>query len=312
MTEKKFDANEVAFLELELEAMRQRELEIEYPLNKAMQFCPVRVEPAGAESFAYAELDFRGAAKWLAKGADDVNLVDIELAKRTSPLHRFGVGFEYSFDDLKAAQMAGRPIDSKRRNAARRVMENTMDEIAAGTDADAADLGLKGLANHPNVTVVTAAANGDASATAWNATGKTGLEVLADMNELVRKMKVDTKGLHSPNLILLPIARYEHIRLTPLDSNGYNSDSILSAFSKQNPGVRVADWDSLALMDEAGTGPRAVALEMSPDNYEFVVADPISEDEPERRGRKYIVRMTAKVGGVVVYRPKAMLYMDGI
>jgi hypothetical protein len=312
MTEKKFDANEVAFLELELEAMRQQELEIEYPLNKALQFIPMRAEPAGAESFAYAELDFRGAAKWLAKGADDVNLADIELAKHTSPLHRFGHGYEYSFDDLKAAQMAGRPIDAKRRDACRKVMENMMDDIASGKDADMADLGLKGLANHPNVTVVTAAANGDASATPWNSAGKTGLEVLADMNELVRKMNVDTKGLHSVNTILLPLARYHLIRLTPLDANGYSANSILSAFQMQNPGVTVDTWHLLDTMDAAGTGPRAIAYEKSPNNLEFVVADPLAEDAPERKGRKYIVRMTAKVGGTVVYRPKALLYMDGI
>lgn len=313
MTEKKFDANEVAFLELELEAMRQQEVETEYPLNKALTLLPVKVVPAGAESYAYAELDLRGHAKWLAKGASDVEFADIERTKQTSPLHRFGAGFQYSFDDIKAAQMAGMPIDANRRRAAREIMDNMLDDIAAGTNSEMADLGLKGLASHPDVTVLTAAAAAaGGNTTPWDGADKTPLEILADMNNMLKQMQLNTKGRHRVTDIVLPVSTYEHIRTLPLSNDGSNSDSVLSAFGRQNPGVNVSSWNTLENADAAGTGQRAIAYEKSPMNLEFVVADPIAEDEPEREGRSYKIRMTAKVGGVALYRPLTVSYMDGV
>lgn len=310
MSENKFDANEVAFLELQLEFMRQRELEIEYAVPKALAFVPVKSDvPAGAESFAYFELDGRGEAAWLANGASDVPFVDVDGAKHTSPLHRMAAGYRFTFDDVKAAQMAGMSLDEKRRNRARDALNRKIDDcITFGNDA----LSFKGLANHPNVQHEDAAAPASGSDKSWQGGDKTPMEILADMNALVNKIPDQTKDLHNANMLLLPSTLYRFIKDTPLDSGGTNSDSILSAFQKNHPEVRVEPWYLLETADTAGTGPRAIAFEMAPDNAEFVIADPIAEDPIERKGRAYEVAMTCKVGGLVMYRPMAFAYQDDI
>lgn len=310
MSEKKFDANEVAFLELQLEAMRQKELEIEYALPKAMSFVPVKSDvPAGAESFAYFELDRRGEADWIANGANDVPFAEVEGAKQSSPLHRMAIGYRYTFDDIKAAQLAGMPIDQKRRRAARDALNRKIDDVIAFGDSL---VGFSGLANHPNVPNEDAAAPGTGADKSWQGPDKTTLEILADMNALINKIPDQTKDLHEANVLLLPSTLYRFVKNKPLSSDGNNSDSILNAFMQQNPGVRVMPWEKLELADALGTGPRAIAFEMDPDNAEFVVADPIAEDPIERKGRSYEVAMTAKVGGLVMYRPLAFAYQDDI
>lgn len=310
MSEKKFDANEVAFLELQLEFMRQRELEIEYAMPKALSFVPVKSDvPAGAESFAYFELDHRGTAAWLANGANDVPFAEVDGSKHTSPLHRMAMGYRYTFDDIKAAQMAGMSLDQKRRNAARDALNRKIDDVITfGNNA----LGFSGLANHTSVQHEDAAAPGTGSDKSWQGGDKTTMEILADMNALVNKIPDQTKDLHNANMLLLPSTLYRFVQDTPLDAGGTNSDSILAAFKKNHPEVTVMPWVMLELADDAGTGPRAIAFEMNPDNMEFVIADPISEDPVERKGRAYEVTMTAKVGGLVIYRPLTIVYQDDI
>jgi len=309
MSEIRNDANEVAFLALQLEFMRQREIEIEYALPKALSFVSVKSDvPAGAEAFAYYELDKRAEAAWLANGATDIPLADVSGAKKVSPLARMASGYRYTFDDVQRALMAGLNLDQKRRDAARDALNRKMDSVAALGDVE---LGFPGLLNHPNVPVLSAAAAAAGShAKPWDGADKVPLEILADMNALVNKIADQTLDLHAANVLLLPSTHYRLISDTPLAANGYNSDSILNAFKKNHPEVSVLPWILLANADAAGTGQRAMAYEMSPNNMEFVVADPISEDAPERKGRSYEIAMTAKVGGCVVYRPLAAAYMD--
>lgn len=310
MSEKKFDANETAFLLQQLEFLKSEEIPVEYALPKALNFIPMKSNvPAGASSFAYFEMDRRGFADFLANGASDINFVDVDASKQLGPVERIAVGYKYSYDDLASSRMSGMPLDQHRRMAARQALIEKIDDIAALGNADR---GFKGFANHPNVTILAAANPGSGSDTSWQGGDKTAMEILNDLNTMVGNIRTNTKDRHRANALLVDVSNYEFLRLTPLDSSGTNSDSILSAFQKNNPGVLVESWTMLENADAAGTGPRAICYEKSPFNMEFVVADAIQEHDPVYKHLMWEIPMTAKIGGTVIYRPRTLVYMDGI
>lgn len=310
----KFDSNEVAFLELQLQELaKDRAVEIEYRELQALQFVDSRASSnPGISTFAYYELDVNGdEAKWLASSGDDVSLVDVSAAKQVSSLYRSAKGFTFNMDELQEEQIANMGLIERRRNAARAAIMRHADNVAAFGDLQK---GLKGLANHPNVPVMTAAAAvAGTNTTPWTGVDKTPMEVLHDLFDLAEKIEIQTDGNHKCNTILLPLVEMLFIERTPLDSSGTNSDSILAAFKKNKPGVNVMSWKKLDNADAAGTGPRAVAYEKSGDNMEFLIADPLSEDPVREAGaRRFEVVMTMKFGGVIMYRPLTVAYMDGI
>jgi hypothetical protein len=310
MTNKRMDANEVAFLELQLEYMRQQEIEIEYAVPKALSFVPVFSNlPPGASSFAYYEMDRRGTADWLANGSSDVPFVSISGAKHSSPLHTFGDAYQYSDEDIEAAMMANLSLDQKLRREALMAMAEKMDSIIAVGEPT---LGFSGLLNHPSVQHKDAAAPASGSDKSWQGVDKTNKEILADMNNLVNEIPNQTKDRHFANLLLLPSTLYRFVQDTVYDTGGTNGDSILTVFKRNHPEVRVEMWHLLELADTAGTGPRAVAMEMDPNNCEFVIAKPVSEKAPHRQLRSWVVSFEARTGGIVLYRPLTMVYQDDI
>jgi hypothetical protein len=310
----KFDSNEVAFLELQLQELaKDRAVEVEYRELQALNFVPSRASSnPGISTFAYYELDVNGdEAKWLASNADDVSLVDVSAAKQVSSLYRSAKGFTFNMDELQEEQIAQMGLIERRRNAARSAVMRHADKVAAFGDVQK---GLKGLANHPNVPVMSAAAAAAGGNTKpWNGADKTPMEVLNDMFDLAEKVELQTDGNHKCNTILLPLEQYLFVSRTVLDAGGTNSDSILTAFKKNKPGVEVLSWNKLDNADAAGTGPRAIAYEKSADNMEFLIADPLSEDPVREAGaRRFEVVMTMKFGGVIMYRPLCVAYMDNI
>lgn len=214
-------------------------------------------------------------------------------------------------DELQEEQIAQMGLIERRRNAARSAVMRHADRIAAFGDVQK---GLKGLANHPNVPVMSAAAAAAGGFTKpWTGIDKTPMEILNDLFDLAEKVEIQTDGNHKCNTILLPLTEMLFISRTPLDSSGTNSDSILAAFNKNKPGVSVQTWNKLDNADALGTGPRAVAYEKSADNMEFLIADPLSEDPVREAGaRRFEVVMTMKFGGVIMYRPLCVAYMDNI
>jgi len=313
MTEKRLDANEVAFLSQQLEYLaKDRAVEIEYLGLQAMNFIDVNASAQpGMATFAYYELDMSGdEAQWLTSNGDDISLVDVSSVKQVVSVYRAAEGFAFNSDELQEEAVASMGLIPRRREAARRAVMRKADNVAAFGDAEK---GLKGLANHSNVNILGAAAPATGSDKAWAGGDKIPMEILADLFSLANKVEEQTKGNHKANVLLLPLVQLHYIEQTPLDSGGTNSDSILTAFKKNRPGIDVQVWHKLELADAAGTGPRALAYERDRMNMEFLITDPLKEDPIYQAGpRRFEVALTMKFGGVVLYKPLAVAYMDDI
>ena len=301
------DAKTSAFLEQELEAIETELYKVEYPELKWRRHIPINSNfPEGTETTSYRVFDIFGQAKFLANYAEDLADVEVLGEKFSARVEGIGNGYSYSTQDLRAAALAGFPLEREKAQAAREFHERLMDKTAA--------LGNKkhnfeGFLKYTGVPVDTAAATGSGSSTKFE--DKTPENILLDLHEITRNQVEATEELHSPDTMLLPVKQFGQIATTPMSND--NSATILDRFLATNPYITTVEtWNYLKTADEAGTGPRLMVYRKQPRIVEARVIMEVMQQPPERRGLRFFVPMESRFGGVVCRFPLAMRYMDGI
>lgn len=299
------DANETAAFARQLEFIKTQTYDIRYPNLKARKFIPVDSSvPSGAESFTWRAWDWMGMAKILANYADDLPKVDAQAAEVTQGIKSLGAQYGYTLQDLRAAAMApGMNLDTRRAFAARRAIENKVEQIAAKGDSAA---GLPGMINNANVPLLLA--GGGTITGDW--AHSTPTQILNDMHAIANKIVVTTKETHIPDTMLLPLALYAIISTVAMSVN--DNRTILDVFLQNNPYIRNVDqWVFLDTGDVAGTGNRIVCYEKSNEVLELVIPQEFEQLPPQPKGLSFEVPCHARNGGVSVRYPLAMIYADG-
>jgi hypothetical protein len=296
----RMDDAETAVLARQLEYIKAQTYDVLYSKLKAREFIPVSNEvPEGAESMIYRQWDETGSAKLISEYADDLPLVDALAREFVVTFTDLGNAYQWTVRDLKRAAFAGVPLDAKKAQAARNAIDRKIDDIAA---FGVPEKNLPGFLNHPNVPEI-AAVNGD-----WLNPATTADQILADLFHLEQQIITQSKELHEPDTLLLPVAHYGKIATT---SYGANSDrTILQYFLSNAQSIRNVDrWNKL---DEAGDSdaPRAVAYVRSPEVVEFQIPTEFEQLPPQQKNTAYVVNCLARVGGVLFYRPLGAGYMD--
>ena len=307
------DANETAFFARELESLKSRSYDIEYPELKATRVIPVSTDAGpGAESITYQQFDSFGMAKIIANYADDLPRADIRGKEFTSPIKSIAVSYGYNFQEIRSAQLVGRPLQQRIANAARLSVEQKINQIAFFGDEET---GLKGLLNHENVTRV-AVAQGAANGNPTEWVSKTPSEILKDLNNLANGIVDRTNGVETPNTILMPIDQYTHITSTARSDN--SDTTILQYFLTNNPYITTVD--TLIELKGGGEGAGAVdagsdamiAYNNSPDKLTLEIPQPFEQFGVQERELEFIVPTHARIGGVIIYYPLSIAIGEGI
>ncbi len=292
-------------LSRELEHIKSRTFDIKYPALKARQFIPMGDQaPPGADTITYRQWDEYGMAKIIANYADDLELVNALVEEFSSKVHTIGKAYEFSRLDLMRMVESGNRLDFRLAVAARNAMENGIEQIAAfgaiGTNSSG---GLTGLLNNPNIPTVAPVTGTWASATP--------AQILEDMNTLVGSIVTTTKEVHLPDTLILDQNSLQLIAQTPIGVD--NQTTILRSFLANNPYIQAIDsWTLLEFADGAGTGPRIMAFKRDTEVMSLEVPMEFDQLPPEARNLAFIINCMGRVGGVIVYYPLALAYMDGI
>jgi hypothetical protein len=296
----RFDANETAFLEKQLEFVESQTYDVLYSRLKAAGFVPVSNEvPEWAETWTYRQWDWRGIAALIANYSDDLPMVDVLVKEFPQPVMEIGDAFQFSIKDLRVSAQLGRPLDAQRAIAARAAIERKIDEIAA---VGVPSKNIEGFVNNSNVPI-TAAPNGS-----W-ATA-TPAQILEDLFAFEDAVIQNSDENFPPDTMLLPSSLYGKVATTRLDAG--NDLTILQFFLANAQSVRsVERWEKL---NTAGPGstPRAVCYKRDPMVVKLQLPIPFQQLEPEKRNLAYVVDCLARVGGVCWYYPIGATYGDGI
>lgn len=307
----RFDANETMFLERELTQLRAKIYQVEYPALKARAFAPKATDIASsAETYSYKVYELVGAVGHKGYKADDhpkIDVVSREVVGKVRPITGY---YDWDLNELREASRNGTSLSDVKGKAARDFVERGIDQtLAFGAIPDQTGsvpgLGCTGLANN---TDVEGGGGSRILSGSFVSTASDPADMLADLNTLAAKPRQDSKEAFDADTVLLPLVNYDIVAQTPYSD--LDGTSVLEVFKKNNPNIKtVAPWHAL---EGAGASSkhRGIAYKKDSSVLEAIIPQEFEVLPPEARNYKLLLHVHARCGGVKIYYPVAMRYMD--
>ena len=291
------DAEESIFFQRELEVVKAKTYDVQYPQMLARSLFPIsRDASPGAEFITYYQYDMTALAKVISNYADDLPRANVKGKAFTSPIRTIADSYGYNYKEINAAKFAGKPLEQKLANAAKMGMLQKENRLAFFGEAAS---GIPGFLSNANIGTFTLPADGTGASKTF--ASKTADQIIRDMNSVVNKVFVDTKGVWSADTLVLPLAQYALIASTPRSTT--SDTTILSFFKASNPFIK--EVIPANEMFQAGTASAdvMVAYAKNPDVLTMEVAEDFRQHEVEKRGLEYVVACTEEYGGILIYQP---------
>lgn len=306
----KLDAQESIFFERELEAVKSATYDKKFP---RLQFAegeliPISSEAGpGAPSITYRTFEPKGLAKIISDYSSDLPRADVSGTETSVPVRDIASSFGWSIREIKAARRTGKPLETRKADAARRAVMQKLDEIALLGDTKS---GLQGFINHPNIGEVAVPADGATSQSTFADKQTSPDKIIRDMNNLVSSIVDVTNGVEAPTDLLMPHAQYELIANTPRSDQ--SDKTVLQWFLENNPHIQTIT--PVAKLKGVGTGGTDVmiAYDKNPLNLTLEIPDAFEVLAQETRGLEVVVPVMLSTGGVIVYYPLSVAKSEGI
>jgi hypothetical protein len=288
------------FLERQLEYILPQVFEVTYADIKYPSILPVTSEAGpGAQTFTYRIMDSTGEFRLIADAAADLPRADISQVEKSINIRSFGGSFGYTVQELRAAQMASIALEQRRATAVRRAYEEKVENLAMFGESS---VGLAGFFNNAAVDIV--------AADKWFTTAAvTSQEMIDLLNYGVTAIVNASKMKEQPDTILLA---YEDYRVISTQRFSDSSDvTVLEYFLRTNPYIRnIEPINQLDGDNSVLNTNRMVVYKRDPQKVQLHIPQPLELFPPQQRGLKFIVPAHARVGGVAIYYPKSVIYVQ--
>jgi len=301
------DANQMGFLARQLEMVETQMLQIAYPALKATQLIPVQTFSGAqqwAETATYRQWDQIGKARIISDWADDFKQVGVNAIEVSGKFVEEGASYQYNYKEIQQAQLAGYNLSTELAAAGKHAIDQAIDDVAW---FGAVTSGITGFLNNPDVPRSDVPNDGDGASTLW--TTKIGDQIWRDMTNAISDVNTISNGVETADTLLLPLAQYNYIG--NIIYNTYSSESILTVFKRENPGILV---DSLLQLKGAGTAgvDVMVAYARNPQKVVYRLPIPFMQFPVQSNGTVFNVKMLCRMGDVVFRFPKSANIKEGI
>lgn len=328
MDGQRYDAATSAFFLRDLTEVLGRTYDIKYPDLKARQILPVftGIDPA-AEGYVWRQFDRVGGAHVIHDYGADLPSTEVVANEFQSRILSLGTSYNYSIQDLRKARMAGIPLETRKALAARRSMEQALEQIAffgvaqvPGTGASQAlmfapaaqntndPLAMYGFTNFPGLPVVTGTNN-------WVNGSSSVSTIVQDFNSMFLNVIQNSKGVHTPDTVVFPLSTWSVLN-TMARSVTFTDDTVLQYLMKENPWIKNVYWSTM--LETAGrnqannaAGPRIMVLERNEENLSLVIPQEFEQLPPQMVNMTFKIACHMRVGGLRVSYPKSILAFDG-
>lgn len=304
--QERLDANESAFFNRQLETIKAKTYDTKLKNLKALTIIPVNTSGSnGVDLITWRSFTQVGRAKMISDYATDFPRVDVYGVEQSVKVKGFGDSYAYSIKEIRRSQQAGGiPLDQRRALAARRAIEELIDNLALfGNSAT----GLNGLFNYSGITTYTVA-NGAGGSKTWAL--KTSQEIVADMNGMVDSVMIPTKAREVPDTLLLPLAQYNLIATKQMGT--VNDTTVMQYFLKTSPYIKRIEWFNELTGAGSGATDRMMVGTFDEEHITFELPQPFEQFTPQAEGMAFKVPCHAEAGGVIIYYPQAFSVGDGI
>ena len=312
-----------------LEQVWARELEApkpELPLATGTDLLPLSPNvDDGATSYRYFLTDDQGDAEWgSGMTGHDMPMTSLSGAEMTGPLRLIQGGYQYSREDLRNASFAGKRLVPRNQAASLRAHLERQDEaLAWGRES----IGLLGLFNHPNITVITAASNGGGPPSTFFR-DKDVDQIAADFSALINAVPQVTNEIRHVTMVLMSPRCLRYLKQTRIGGDNGSltiMEHLLRVFStKTNDDVDAPDFPvqfrAVRYLDATNARSQGELTSDSLFAYIHNDADIAAKVEafkgraypPQESGTMIQVPAETKVGSVEIPEPLTLVRMDGV
>ena len=302
---KNLDEGESIFFARELEHVKGKTYDIKFPNLKARLLFPLDFAAnAGAETITYEQFDQVGMAKIISNYADDLPRADVKGKEFTSKVRTIASSYGYNFDEIQSAKMTGKPLATRKANAAKRANMILENKIAFFGDATH---NIQGFLDNPNLQEVTLAADGAGALTTL--ASKTGDQMVRDIASLFTAIHDISKGVEVGDTLMLPINQFNLISNTRIPDINM---TVLKFVMENNPHIKEIVWVTEMKGAGAGATDKMVAYRRDPDALTMEIPSEFKQLPVQEKNLEFVVPVHQRFGGVLVYYPLSIAYADGI
>ena len=283
------DSESGLILARQLEHVQNKAYEQKLPNLMAREVFGVNYSfDSGAESTTYTAYTGRGEFELIGDYRKDFHNIGLEGENKTNNFYSFGRLISYSVQDIRAAQMAGIPLNAIQIMTARRMWEQKLESISLVGEANS---NLTGLLNTPGITKTTAA----------NAfSGASALQMYDAISAEIVAMVDGSKGEETPGVVYVPYGLTG--TLNKQVSNNYRmsvKDAIMQDYS-----VAIKPW--AALSGALGGKDVIVVKSSSTDTGELAISQEFELGAPQPENMAFSMTAHARTAGLMVYYPAGL------
>lgn len=309
----RLDAGETIFLNRELESKLAQSRDVKHRQLRILKenILPINTELDNAtKTFTYEVWDAYGFAKIVTSyRAGDIPNVDVSCTEVTGKIFPVMAKMTYDFQEIREAAKANKPLNTKRRDAVIKAIDTKLDRVAWFGDADH---NLVGLAQYPGITSATIPNDGSGTSITW--ASKTVDLILRDIYNGIAAIKDPTNDIESPDTLLLPSKIFTALGTRMVNTANSGNITILALLMDVLGKLGITKILGLNELNTANSsgGTRAILFKNDKMNLEYFLPVTMEFFAPKEDGLAYDVPAQARTGGVKVYYPLSVCYMDGI
>lgn len=305
---KNLDEGESIFFARELEHVKSQTYDIKFPFLKARLLFPLSFEAnAGAETITYEQYDQVGIAKIISNYADDLPRADVKGKEFTSRVRTLADAYGYNYDEVQSAKMAGKPLVTRKANAAKRAVMVLENKIAFFGDATH---NIQGFLTNPNIQEVVIAADGVGGSKTFASKISTPDLIIRDVTSMFTAVHDISKGVETADTLMLPLNQYNLLMNTPRLSG--SDKSVMSWIMDNNAHLKDIVWVEEMRGSGAGGTDKMVAYRRDADALTMEIPSEFKQLPVQERNLEYIVPCHERFGGVLIYYPLSVAFADGI
>lgn len=299
--ESHLDSQSIFFVVGELEHVRAQVYEQVRSLLTARDFFGVIYDGDTADDiYSYYIMDGFGVAEVIANYGDDLPSVDVIGRKETTPIVPYGDSYGYNLQELRAAAKTGKPLLAMKAVIALRAFNEKINKTVYLGDPL---VGIRGVADQPNVGRYVGQASGAGGSTRWR--DKNSQQKLQDLYDLTNAVAINTQGRMRATRVGMPISMFNDAMTTSYSSQ--DARSIATVF-KQNTiradlpgGIEIFECPELAGLGTGGTDMMIVAP-IGEEHGGVVITQEFEQFPPQDRNLKVVINCHGRTAGLVIFQ----------
>lgn len=322
----------------QLEHVYAEVLQAEYPDLPAAEgliaFIDTSVDP-GAKTWTQYMLDGTSTAAFISDAATSLPTVMLTGAEISGNTQMVGNQMAWTLDDMLTAAKAGQQLEAPLRELAGRAHAHAFHRTCLW---GAPSLGVHGFLGHPNINMLTSAANGTDSSTDWR--DKTYAQIAADVSSLIAAVRDATKRIRNVTNILMSPRVYTYLHETLVGTSAPGKTMLMmlretyAGGDRNVNGGQAIQFGTLAELDytyaaeelaaddltnttkgvdiNSTTGDVVMAYCNRREVVSFIRPKDFTPEPVQVHGLTWSVPCWSKVGGAKIPEPLAIARMEGV